>query len=367
VALGGNLYERGDSYFVIVRVKGEQRVAALQARNRTDAKREAPRVLARLLNRRSGIGAGDPNVTLRELADDFLAHEGGPSGRLAPRTLELRRLLLTKHVLPGVGEKTKASEITSAHVRKFIDKLRRKGLSGSSVRGCVASLSCVLDHGVRNDSLGRNVCRDLVRGDLPSAKRTTEPRYLTTDQVRKLLDELGEEFRVIAAACFYGGLRVSEALSLRWGDIDFDTSTIAVRGTKTAASAATIPLLPRLAEELRAHRQRQAGIGLVRIKPDALVFVTFPGQPQSRRNTLRAVNAASVKAGLVKDGQERVGCHDLRHSLAANAFALGLSPVEVSKLLRHSNTAVTLSTYAGLAEDHIELLGTKLAAMGDGS
>jgi hypothetical protein len=49
--------------------------------------------------------------------------------------------------------------------------------------------------------------------------------------------------------------------------------------------------------------------------------------------------------------------------LAANAFALGLSPVEVSKLLRHANPQVTLTVYAGLAGDHVELLGEKLAAL----
>ena len=54
----------------------------------------------------------------------------------------------------------------------------------------------------------------------------------------------------------------------------------------------------------------------------------------------------------------------LRHSLAANAFALGLSPVEVSKLLRHANPQVTLTVYAGLAGDHVEVLGKKLAALG---
>jgi len=38
-----------------------------------------------------------------------------------------------------------------------------------------------------------------------------------------------------------------------------------------------------------------------------------------------------------------VGCHDLRHSLAANALALGLAPTEVARLLRHANPAITLA------------------------
>ena len=42
-------------------------------------------------------------------------------------------------------------------------------------------------------------------------------------------------------------------------------------------------------------------------------------------------------------GSRRVGCHDLRHSLAANALALGLAPTEVARLLRHANPAITLA------------------------
>jgi integrase len=366
-ALGGGLYQRGDSFFAIVRKDGQQRVRALKATTKTEAKREAPGVIAELLGRPSGLAAGARNVTLRQLADDFLAHEAGPSRRLSARTRELRKLLLNKHVLPILGEKTKAEDLSAAHVRKLIDKLNRRGLGGSHVRSCVTSLSCILDHGCRNESLARNVTKDLVRGDLPSGKRKTEPRYLTIAEIAALFSKLGDEFRPVAQACFYAGLRISEALSLRWSDIDFDAGTINVRGTKTAASAATIPLHPKLAEALRAHRQRQAGIGLARIKADALVFVTFTGRRQSRRNALRAINVASVNAGLSPEGTEKVGAHDLRHSLAANAFALGFSPVEVSKLLRHANAQVTMTVYAGLAGDHVEVLGEKLAALGGAS
>jgi len=366
-----HLYERGDRYLVILRKDGKQLVRALKARNRTDAKREAPSVIADLLSGGSVV-VGDRNVTIGALVDAFIAREEGPNRKLAANTLAQRKIALRKHVLPILKERTKASEITSAHVRHLIDKLGAKGLSGSSVRVSVSSLSAVLDFGVRGGQLARNPVRDLTRGDLPSGKRTTEPRYLTSDQVLSLLDQLGDEFRPIAASCFYGGLRVSEALSLKWSDVNFDSGTITVRQGKTEASAATIPLLDPLAVELKAHRQRQAAQGVHRISGDALVFQTYTGRPQSRRNALRAVNAASVKAGLSKPvkahkalaGEEPVGLHDLRHSLAANAFSLGLSPVEVSRLLRHANPQVTMTVYAGLAGNQVDVLSSKLSALG---
>jgi integrase len=72
-------------------------------------------------------------------------------------------------------------------------------------------------------------------------------------------------------------------------------------------------------------------------------------------------NAASA-AGLNGEDREPVGCHDLRHACAAFAFSLGMTPVEVARLLRHSDPAVTLSVYAGLDDAGVKGLGEKLAA-----
>jgi integrase len=66
----------------------------------------------------------------------------------------------------------------------------------------------------------------------------------------------------------------------------------------------------------------------------------------------------------VAEGQQPVRMHDLRHSLAANAFALGLNPLKVSRLLRHSTAQVTMTVYAGLTDDAATALGTKLAKLG---
>jgi integrase len=359
-----NLYERGDRYFLIRRIDGRQVVKALRARNRTEAKKECAHELSELIG--AGLTAvGDRSVTFGQLVELFLAHEEGPSRRLGPRTLELRRSLLRLHVVPTLGDKTRATDLTAAHLRRMIDRLRGKKLSGSSIRSCVSSASSVLDHGVRNGSLPRNVVRDLVRGDLPSAKRASEPRYLGEGEIERLLGKLSDEFRPVAAACYFGALRVSEALALRWKDVDFSDKRISVPGTKTAASAQEVPLLPRLETELRTHRERLLKRGFQTVAPSSLVFQTITGLSPGRRNVHRAVSTAAVRADLVPDGAEHVGVHDLRHSFAAYAFAQGLTAVQVARFMRHANPSVTLAVYAGLSRDAFEELGEKLAKMGN--
>jgi integrase len=131
---------------------------------------------------------------------------------------------------------------------------------------------------------------------------------------------------------------------------------------KTAASAATVPVLPALAAELRAHRSRVAGKALSRVQPDALVFTTSQGKPHGRRNVLRAVYAAGDTAGLNGDDREPVGVHDLRHSFVAIALAAGLTLPEAAALARHANPRVTATVYAGLTDQGREQLGARLAA-----
>ena len=234
-------------------------------------------------------------------------------------------------------------KIEAPHIRKLIDTLRKKGQSGSSVRGVVASVSCVLDYAARQGIVPRNVCQDLTREDKPKAKRETEPRYLTEEQVQSLFKALGGEFRPIAQVCYYAGLRISEVLALTWDDIDLERSLIFVRDGKTKASAAPVSPLPELMDILKAHRKRSLSLG--QHGRSRLVFQTATGQPQNRRNALRGrehrEHEGEARRGKqVVNGETvtvKVGCHDLRHSLAALAYKRGLMDVEVARLLRHSN------------------------------
>lgn len=206
----------------------------------------------------------------------------------------------------------------------------------------------------------------------PGVGRLTEPRYLSADELDGLLGNMGDTFRPIAATCTFAALRVSEALGLRWRDLDLQAGTLTVSGqlgadgervpVKSTASAATVELLPALVRELREHRSRQAGKDFRRAHADALVFTTARGKPQSRRNALRAVHQAGDAAGLNGDGREPVGLHDLRHSLVAIALDAGVSMPGAAALARHANARVTAQVYAGLSDGGRKAASAKLTS-----
>jgi integrase len=365
--IGPNLFQRGKRYYLIANIRGRQVFEALSATTKTEAKAERDQRMAEIAaERRDDVAAfvesiGDRTLTFDQLAAKYVEHERGPSGKLTKRTCDLREVLLHKHVSPVLGA-IKAASIRTAHVQALADRLTKAGLSGSSVRGIVTSVACVMKYGARYGYVSINPCREVT---LPSAARTTEPRYLEPSEVQAILDKLGNEFRPVAAACYFAALRVSEALALTWDCVDFDKGRIDVRAGKTKASVNSAPLPLPLAKILRKHRQLQVEAG--RFEIGGLVFTTATGKPQSRRNALRAVNLASKAVGLwsEEDGREPVGLHDLRHSAASFYFKQGLRTREVSRLLRHANAVVTQTVYGGIApQEDEEILDGAVMAFG---
>lgn len=341
------------------------------------------------------------SLTLRELSAEWLRDQEArigdrdPKRRRSPRTVAEAKFKLNRYVLPVLGNMD-AAALRPADVVRLLDELARfkrwapsaphakregevekVGLSPSTRTGAMNVLSAVLRFGVRRGVLERNVVRDVDRDDRPGAGRVSEPRYLDQAQLAALLAALGDTFRPIAATYTYAGLRLSEALGLRYRDLDLKAGTVTVahqlgpKGEllplKTAASASVVRLVPALARELKAHRTRQASIDLRRVHRDALVFATATGRPQSGRNVLRAIHAAGDAIGLNGDGSEKVGVHDLRHSFVAQAFEHGLTLPEVSALARHATAQVTAQVYAGLTEKAREQAAEKLAASGFGA
>jgi integrase len=374
LANGSTVYEAAFWY------GGRTRRHRLEAQTKTDA-------IAELRNLRTDYARGEQYrspaaaLTVDELTADWLAHlesrvgHRDPKRRYSARTVELYRQRLTQHILPALGPRPVA-EIRLGDVRRLVDRLGAAGLAPSTVTGIIGIFSGLLRFGVKGGHIERNPVRDLDRDDRPGTKRLSEPRYLSPEEIGQLLGHLSATFRPVVFVCVFAALRISEALGLRWRDIDMEAGTLTVSGqlgregqrvpVKTAASAATVELLPVLARELREHRTRLASRGADRVSPNALVFTTSRGKPQSRRNAFRALHKAGEAAGLNGDGREPVGLHDLRHSFAAAALER-LSLPEASYLLRHANARVTAQVYAGLTDDARRRAATKLADAGFGS
>jgi integrase len=95
--------------------------------------------------------------------------------------------------------------------------------------------------------------------------------------------------RALIATLVFADLRIGEALSVRWRDVDLARGTIAVRQAKTNAGVRTVYIVPALRDELTEYRAR------LEPAPDALVFGSSTGAQQGATNIRRRVLAKAVE------------------------------------------------------------------------
>ncbi len=184
---------------------------------------------------------------------------------------------------------------------------------------------------------GGNPCRHVLR-----YKEGRRERFLTEDEYRRLglaLRELeaGGPLQARAAAALrlimLTGCRAGEVLTLRWSDVDRKAGELRLRDAKTGARM--VPLPPPALEVL-------AGIKRVRRSP-----WVFPARkPDRHLSTLTKYWHRVREQAEVED----VRIHDLRHSFASRALAVGLALPMIGRLLGHTDIGST-ARYAHLSRD----------------
>src|SRR5581483_12101782 len=142
--------------------------------------------------------------------------------------------------------------------------LQQEGLSGYTIRGILVPLGRVLNHAVRQGQITVNPLHQLERHERPRVTRR-EMRVLSRQEIPPLLAATSVRYRPLITSAVFSGLRQSELLGLRWGDISFDTGLIHVRGQltrartygppKTERAIRDVILIPSLAAALQQNRQ----------------------------------------------------------------------------------------------------------------
>lgn len=295
------------------------------------------------------------------------------SPSLRPKTARNYAQLLRAHAAPAIGRipMTKLKPTDLAHVYE----LRRKaGAAPRSILHLHRAIFRCLRYAERWGDVARNIAA-LV--DAPKVTRS-DMRALSGEEARALLkvgegDRL-ESFLVLALST---GMRSGELLGLTWRAIDFDrgavsvvaslqptaTGELALMEPKTPRSRRVIDIEPRVVANLRRHRAAQEMERRVAGEAWAehdLVFTTPTGAPLDGRHLIRAW----FRPLLNEAGLPPIRIHDLRHSYAPIALALGVHPKVVQEAMGHSTIAVTLDLYShvvpSLQREAAKEMGTAL-------
>ncbi len=256
-------------------------------------------------------------------------------------TQEIYSFLLRKHLLPRFRD-CRLCDITRAEIQHYLIETLKNGYAWETTHHLRSLLSKVIGTAVDWNYLSDNPVHG-VRMPERSLKRPH--RFLSLDEVRRLIAASDEPVRTIVLLAVMTGLRIGEILALRWGRINFATGTLRVEETcykghfgtpKTRASRREVPLTPAVVKALQAHRMRCSDTA-----NQALVFATQHGTPLASNNLRkRQLHPASQRAGLGS-----IDWHSLRHTHGTLLHEQG-TPLRVAQAqLGHSHMTTTLQVY----------------------
>ena len=144
-------------------------------------------------------------------------------------------------------------EISPRHADEFRLHLVKEGLVENSVRKHVAIAKQFFRAALRECLIEENPFAGLKASVLPNRERF----FVTREAAQKVLNCCpNSEWRLLFSLARFGGLRVpSEALALRWADVDWGENKILIRSVKTEhhgpdKATRTIPLFPELVRPL---------------------------------------------------------------------------------------------------------------------
>jgi len=145
----------------------------------------------------------------------------------------------------------------------------------------------------------------------------------------------------------FSGLRKSEIQGLRWEHLkggNIHVQQIAwrptvIEKTKTPASADSVPVLDLLARHLEAQRNGFPAEGFIFVGPKM-------GRPLDLHNL-----ANRVVRPILRDAKvEWCGWHGFRRGLASSLHTLGVSDLDIQKIMHHSHVDVTRASYIKVSD-----------------
>ena len=274
---------------------------------------------------------------------------------LKPSTYASYESAFKTHINPFFKGK-RLSKIDNGAVEEWIEWMQtqtigdrgKKPISAATIGKNFRYLRACLRRAYRRGYLPEYPCIDL---DLPRVRRS-EMDCLNDEEIMTLLDVAEEPERTLFAVLGLSGLRLGEALALRWRDIDLPMHSIMVTRAwsqwngfdepKSEDSNRAVPILPVLEDIIMAHQTAQDDP-----TPDDLLFPGVGERPLDPK-TLQVEFARVLKEAKLK----KVTMHSLRHSFATMALANGATIKDVQSLLGHSDPALTLRVYSHVLQSN---------------
>lgn len=228
--------------------------------------------------------------------------------------------------------------VNTEDIRNYLEHLADKNCSASTLNTAYSALKLYFE---------KILCRKFFV-NIPRAKSSKKlPETLTKEEIKLILGTIQNvKHKLLLGLMYSSGLRVSEVVSCKVKDLDFENKTLRVREAKGAKDRITV-----LSEKVCAVLQKY-----VRNKePEDHIFESERSGKLTERTVQKIFADALSRSGLKK----RASCHSLRHSFATHLLESGTSIRYIQELLGHKRLETT-QIYTKVAKNNLQNIKSPL-------
>jgi integrase/recombinase XerC len=245
---------------------------------------------------------------------------------------EFSSFLKEKRIAPG-KEEVDISTLEEIDIRAYLGWLHRRN-SKASISRKLTSVRTFFEFLMREGIIQNNPAK-LV--PTPKGEKRL-PAFLTVDEVFKLVETpdsdkgtLGTRDKAILELLYSSGLRVSELVGIKLGDLNLSGSLVKVLGK--GGKERIVPLGSKAIEAVKKYMEKRDGL---HPKGDFL-FVNSRGGRLTTRSIGRLVKKYSIISGIPKN----VSPHVLRHTFATHLLGGGADLRAIQEMLGHKSLSTT--------------------------
>ncbi|PYS94157.1 MAG: site-specific tyrosine recombinase XerD [Acidobacteria bacterium] len=270
--------------------------------------------------------------------------------------LRVEKGLATNSLASYVRDLEKLTSWASVHGKELQDLSRvemagwskwllQAGLSARTVARAISTARGFFNYLLR-DGFIKN---DPMAGVGTPQRVCTLPVHLTCEELERLLAAADVDTpesvrdRAILELFYASGLRVSELIKLKLGDIDRERGLLFCQGKGSKQRCLPIGR----SALLWLQRYDQARVALAEGYPTIFLFISRGGRAMSRQAIWRLLKRYSSRVGL-----QSISPHTLRHTFATHLMQRGADSRSVQTLLGHSDLATT-QLYTHMTVQHL--------------
>lgn len=323
---------------------GKRVQKSLGVTNRKEAQKMLNGIVGDVARGRFNLPTKSKGLSVQKYVESYLDY---CVNNHAPRTAGIERGILRNHFLPfceGEGVSSLA-EVSLGLMEKY-KAWRREKAAPQTINRELTVIKAMIARAEAEGAIQKNPFingRKTMLKNLPVEEK--EPRYLTLEEIRRLLEaaESRPRWKKIIMFLLTTGLRRGEIQFLRWRDVNLDRRIITITshaGHITKNRRTRYTSLNNTAMKILLDLKQEAGEG-------EYVFGQNGGSIPYINNFNREYRKIAIAAGL-----KGVGIHTLRHTFASHHAMRGTSSFELQKMLGHLSPRMT-EHYAHLSQDSL--------------